>query len=64
MDSQEMAARAIDALTGLYVGQDIEANIIDLLTDLRHLCAFEGIDFDQCAFTSGIHFGSVEKIRY
>ena len=40
---------------GERITSDEEA-LIDLLTDLRHLCAAEGIPFDDCARISLDHF--------
>lgn len=41
--------RARKAVKG-YAGEfhDLEANIKDILTDLRHLCEAKGIDFEAC----------------
>jgi len=35
-----------------------QENIIDLLTDLRHLCNQQGIDFEESSKLSEIHFES------
>ena len=34
------------------------ADIIDALTDLRHLCTAEQIDFDECDAQAAAHFAS------
>jgi len=48
----ERAARAL----GEYDQEDLTADITDLLTDLRHLCAEMGIIFEECVATSEMHF--------
>lgn len=41
-----------------------EEALIDLLADLRHLCAAEGIPFDDCARMSLCHFeAEAEEVR-
>lgn len=39
-----------------YEDEDVETNIIDLLSDIRHLCEADGVDFDNCARISEDHF--------
>lgn len=36
-----------------YAGKE---NVIDALTDLRHLCRLKGWDFDNCTQIADIHF--------
>ena len=38
-----------------------EEAIIDLLTDLRHYCHHESIDFARCALLAEIHFEEEHK---
>jgi hypothetical protein len=51
------AKRAEKAVKG-YAGEDhdLRANIMDVMTDLRHLCEKKGFDFDLIVRTSGEHF--------
>lgn len=35
---------------------DLEADITDLLTDLRHLCQYKSIDFDRKVSQSDYHY--------
>lgn len=38
-----------------YEGDEMESAIVDLLTDLRHLCDREKIQFDLCNARSQMH---------
>lgn len=40
----------------VYDEDDPKTSIVDLLTDLRHLCASHHFDFDAMLLTSEIHF--------
>ena len=51
----DAAQRAIDAHVG-YNEQSAEECIIDLLTDLRHLCEAEDVDFTRAIRMSKVHF--------
>jgi hypothetical protein len=55
--------RARKAVRG-YAGEfhDLEANIKDILCDLRHLCEAKGIDFDKCDRMARDHY-QVESSR-
>ena len=52
------AQRAAEALSENYeeFQDDPGAAIIDLLTDLQHLCVYHKLDFDWCRRISEIHF--------
>lgn len=49
------AAMAFERVYG-YSGDDLQSDVIDLITDIRHLCHNEGLDFDQVIITTEIHF--------
>jgi len=51
---ESRAARAARALGHVY-DDETEANIIDLLTDLRHFCGQQNIDFNAALEMSEIH---------
>ena len=63
-DNRIRAARGWEALcyyvtgVGDAVGTDIsdDEGLIDLLTDLRHTCLAEGIDFDRAVNISSLHY--------
>ena len=60
----EYAAIAIDAMldtTNEDHGDDIATPVTDLLANLMHYCDAEGIDFQRCLKSAGIHF---EAERY
>jgi hypothetical protein len=50
------AARALCALTEYEILVDPLAAVTDLIADLRHLCARDGISFDRCLEWSKMHF--------
>ncbi len=37
---------------------DLETNIVDLVTNLRHLCKREGVIWADCLKTAAMHFRS------
>lgn len=43
-----------------YSGEDLRTDIVDLLSDLRHLCKSEELDFDDIVMMSEIHFEEEE----
>lgn len=43
-----------------YGEEPLEEQVEDLLADLRHLCAAEGLDFDGRVLMSAEHFGEEE----
>lgn len=49
------AARALGQLPDWWEN-DNRSNVVDLLTNLRHLCNSEGIDFEAALAMSAIHF--------
>lgn len=55
MDNNQRCERAEKALAE-YDNGDLECDMNDLFTDLRHLCAREGIDFYARITTSSMHF--------
>lgn len=57
MENQERAFLALQALQRL-PDQSLHENITDLLTNIRHLCNQEKIDFDYLVTVSDIHFNS------
>lgn len=46
----DRAQRAERALNAGYNDVEAETNVIDLLADLRHYCAFHGVDIDKCLY--------------
>ena len=60
-DRREKARRVLEVAAQIYE-DDLAAEefLIDLLTDLRHLCADPdvGIGFEHCVALSAIHFES------
>jgi hypothetical protein len=56
-------ARARVAIKG-YAGEfhDLEANITDVLCDLRHLCAAKQMDFDHIDKVAKMHFEAENKL--
>ena len=38
--------------------EEVQEDITDILTDLRHLCIAEEIDFEQCNEQAAAHFAS------
>lgn len=50
------AERAASALEEYDLETEGECAVIDLLTDLRHLCRFNRYDFDRLLSTSENHF--------
>ena len=46
--------RALKAMEGY--DDEIRSDLVDLLTDLRHLAEAEDIDFDEAAATSLMHY--------
>lgn len=57
MNNMRRIQRARAAVRG-YAGEkhDLRANIVDILTDLRHLCAAKGIDFASADWMAGENF--------
>ncbi len=51
--NESRAAKAIQALSGYDHGDDLHTNIVDLLSDLRHLCGLHGLDF-----------GNLDRVAY
>lgn len=39
-----------------YEGDDQRSSVVDMLTDVRHLCEQEGIDFKAALTMSNMHF--------
>ena len=63
MDNETRRNRAITALEAYSEeDDDLVSNIIDLLTDLLHLCKQQEIDFQACLLSAEINFES-EKYR-
>lgn len=48
--------RAFGALKKYRDGDDQQSPVVDLLTDLRHYCKPNGIDFDRCLSVSFGHY--------
>lgn len=44
-----------------YGAPDYEADVSDLLTDLRHFCARAGLDFDELYEASSRHYEAERK---
>ena len=59
MKNSERAARVEGVLIG-YAGEaeDSEANLNDLMTDLRHWCHASEMDFDKAVKASQYHFAA------
>lgn len=59
MDNEIRINRAFSALEAYSEeDDDLASNIIDLLTDLMHLCRQQGIEFQGCLLSAEIHFES------
>jgi hypothetical protein len=59
MDNETRRNRAITALEAYSEeDDDLVSNIIDLLTDLLHLCKRQEIDFQACLLSAEINFES------
>jgi hypothetical protein len=60
----EVAGAALKLYVELKDGQHVieASDVTDLLTDLRHYCAENEIDFDQCLELSKVHFDA-EKLN-
>jgi len=57
----ERAVRHYSRIPG-YTGEpDYEADVADLLTDLRHFCAGAGLNFDELYETSRRHYEAERK---
>ena len=54
--NQVRAWRAADALNRYGDADERGARVVDLLTDLRHYCVAELIDFEGCDDVSAVHF--------
>ena len=56
-ENESRALRAIGRIDS-YAGEanDLEANIIDMLTDLRHLAELKEISFHSCLNSSHNHY--------
>jgi hypothetical protein len=54
----ETNARRAKKLIDGYAGEDcdLRANVVDVITDLRHLCEKQGYDFNQILTTSKSHY--------
>lgn len=56
-ESAQAALNAFaDAARMAEAGEDQETILRDLLTNLRHLCARDGVDFDAAVRMSAFHF--------
>jgi hypothetical protein len=53
-----VAQRMTESGNERYSDEPLETFVRDLLTDLRFLCAREGIEFDEAVEMSDIHFDS------
>jgi hypothetical protein len=59
MDNETRRNRAITALEAYSEeDDDLVSNIIDLLTDLMHLCKQQEIEFQGCLLSAEINFES------
>ncbi len=59
MDNETRINRAITALEAYSEeDDDLPSNVIDLLTDLMHLCKQQEIDFQGCLLSAEINFES------
>lgn len=59
----DAAQRAIDAHSDSKQSEgSSEEHIIDLLTDLRHLCEAEDVDFTRAIRMSKVHFEEEEAV--
>ena len=57
----EQIVRHHSRVPGYEGGADYEADITDLMTDLRHFCAGSGLDFDRMAESSRRHYEAERK---
>jgi hypothetical protein len=58
--NKERVYRASRAMTEYEVEGSLVENVVDLVTDLRHLCEMQNISFDNVILLSEIHY-EVEK---
>jgi len=54
--SARNAIRTYERIKGISTMQDIPETLCDLLTDLRHFCAEQHVDFDAAFRMSEFHF--------
>lgn len=55
-DRADFARRAMEAYTAAKGGDEPQSELVDLLSDLRHYAAEEGLDFESALGTSEMHF--------
>lgn len=59
MDNEMRINRAFSALEAYSEeDEDPASNIIDLLTDLMHMCKQQGIEFQGCLLSAEVNFES------
>ena len=61
MDRAQFAAEGIDAYVsrkdlGGYLHEGVETHICDFMTDLRHMCKRDGVEFQRAVDMSLQHF--------
>lgn len=54
-ENQDRAESARMAVVGYKGGGGTECDIIDILSDIRHLCDAEGLDYDNLSRIAGNH---------
>ncbi|MDA8140775.1 MAG: hypothetical protein M0036_19175 [Desulfobacteraceae bacterium] len=56
--NQERIERAMTAMSSANYGENdsLDAGMCDLIADLLHFCAQEGLDFDSILNTARMHF--------
>ena len=57
----ERTVRHYSRISGYRGEPDYEADVIDLLTDLRHFCTGGGLNFDELYETSRCHYEAERK---
>lgn len=51
----------LDIAESSYRNGSLTDSLTDMLTDIRHYCVQEEIDFDQCVFMSEIHYNDERR---
>jgi hypothetical protein len=60
-NNEERAERVYEQIDG-YAGNDsLEECIIDVLTDIQHLCEMEQISFSDCCASALMHYREESK---
>ncbi len=59
--NEQRADRVYEYIDDYACNEDLEECIIDVLTDLHHLCEQQGINFLECYITARSHYEEESK---